>query len=109
MNFQERRTLPPAEVGALDPATVFAYVEAKGWRHEPRLEGNVRVYDRPEDYREQLVFPKFRDLLDFVPAMTDALVWLAAWENRPALEVLQELLVRQQGDGAAPPTQSRAG
>ncbi|MCI0456454.1 MAG: hypothetical protein L0Z62_05680 [Gemmataceae bacterium] len=86
--------LPQDLVSHLDPVRVQEYVRAAGWAHEPRLgKGRLGVYQRPESRLKQLRIPLTRDLSDFPVLMADAVAGIAAWEQRPAPEVLHDLLL----------------
>jgi hypothetical protein len=94
MKGNAANNLPEALVNHLDPMRVQEYVRAAGWAHEPRLgKGRLGVYQRPESRLRQLRIPLTHDLSDFPVLMADAVAGIAAWEQRPAPEVLGDLLL----------------
>lgn len=83
-----------AVVARLDPARVQQYARATGWEQESRLgKGRVAVFQRPESRLDQIRIPLTHDLTDFAVLMADALTAIAKWENRPAVQLLHELLL----------------
>jgi hypothetical protein len=94
MILDTMQTLPEAEVSLLEPARVECYVQATGWKQEPRLgRGKVVVYERPEVRSEQIRIPVSHQLADFNVVMAQTVTLIAHWEKRPALELLRELLL----------------
>ena len=93
MRLDELDTLPPEAVHRLDPVRVQEYARATGWRQETRLgRGQTAVYERPESREEQFSVPLSRDLRDYDLLMARAVAMIAHFEERPAAELLAELL-----------------
>jgi hypothetical protein len=94
MKVDVSNDLPAALLACLDPVRVQEYARAAGWVHEPQLgKGKMGVYKRPDARLEQLRIPLTRDLVDFDLLMARVVANIAAREERPALEVLHELLL----------------
>lgn len=82
-----------AAAAGVDPVAAQEYVRCTGWRLEPRLgRGITAVWERPESDLHQIQVPLTRDVSDFAVVMALAVAGIAAWERRPAAEVLDDLL-----------------
>lgn len=94
MLLNELRTLPEQLVGRLDPVRVQEYVRAAGWQHRDLPKnGHSALYQRPHAPRRQILVPLTRKLADFAPRMAEAVAYIAEYEQRPAVEVLADLLL----------------
>jgi hypothetical protein len=93
MMLEDIDQLPPKAVHRLDSVRVQEYARATGWRQEPRLgRGQTAVYERPESRKQQFSVPLDRELQDYDLLMARTVTMIAAFEERPATEVLGELL-----------------
>jgi len=89
-----RENLPPELLARLDPVEVKGYAKATGWVREARLgAGRVAVFAHPVSDLDQILVPLHRDARGFGPAMGDVVNILAEKENRPAAQVLGDLLM----------------
>ena len=92
--FSPSNRLSEKLVAGLDPVRLQRYVRDTGWKLEPRLgRGLTAVFERPESRLMQISIPLTRDLSDFAVLMSDVVAVLATREQRPALDVLRELLL----------------
>jgi hypothetical protein len=89
-----RNNLPLELLARLDPVQVKDYAKATGWVREARLgNGLTAVYAHPSSDLDQIIVPLNRGGHGFAPAMGDVVNILAEKENRPALEILNDLLL----------------
>ena len=94
MNLDEWHSLPNELVARLEAARVQEYVLQTGWLHQPELgHGLSSLFRRPELDLEQISIPLQQGASYYPRYMRDVLVYIAAWEKRPALELLYELLL----------------
>src|SRR5262249_9804164 len=80
--------------GKLDPVQVKEYVKATGWLREPRAgNGRMAVFTHPQSDLDQVLIPLNRQAPDFNRRMGDVIANLAEKERRPAVEILNDLLL----------------
>jgi hypothetical protein len=86
--------LPLDLLAHLDPVQVKQYAKATGWVREARLsDSRMAVYASPTSDLDQIIVPLNREARDFARAMGDVVSILAEREQRPAREVLNDLLL----------------
>jgi hypothetical protein len=79
-------------VAQLKPQQVRAYALAKGWKRAPNKRPEVAVFNSPNQGDEQLIIPVEESLTDYTKRLREVVDVLAAFESRPAVEVLGDLL-----------------
>ncbi|HVA48266.1 MAG TPA: hypothetical protein VNH11_18010 [Pirellulales bacterium] len=84
--------LPLETVRLVSPRAVRGYAERLGWQHVVDIEGRITVYQNPRDSLRQLIVPVHERLDDYAERTVEAIHKLAEFENRPAHEVLEDLL-----------------
>jgi hypothetical protein len=86
--------LPLNLLARLDPVQVKQYAKATGWVREPRLsDERATVFSHPASDLDQIVVPLNRQAHGFDRAMGDVVSILAEKERRPAIEILNDLLL----------------
>ena len=89
-----RESLPSDLLDRLDPVEVKSYASATGWVREPRLgAGRVAVFAHPTSDLDQILVPLYPGVRGFGLAMGDVVNILAEMERRPALQILNDLLM----------------
>lgn len=89
------RVREPDSLNALKPLVVASYLRVRGWRQEADLNGKGSVWLLPaQEGREEadITLPLQRDLGDFTLRMGEVLRTLRQIEQRPEVEILQDLL-----------------
>lgn len=85
--------LPKEKVGALRAKDLEPYLLAHGWLQDAsKSSADVGVFCFPSEPDATVSLPRRRDFGDYVFRMADVVVMLAAVEQRPAGEVLNDLL-----------------
>src|SRR4051812_46096278 len=85
--------LPENLVARIGPRDARAYAAAAGWRRVEGVNGQVAVYSHPSSDLDQLIIPLDAGITDYGRRMAEVVVNLAEKENRPAVEVLNDLLL----------------
>jgi hypothetical protein len=86
------RELRPEAVRQLSALTVKSYLLARGWERAPSKRTSVGIFRRPESTAPEVLLPLNRDFADLSDALTGAVEEIARFEQRPAQEVLRDLL-----------------
>jgi hypothetical protein len=84
---------------------VRTYLLARGWRLQPFPGPELLVFEGPKDDDGEpiiQVLPSSERLRDYRMRVEDLISALSVIENRPALEVLTDILSSTQTNGAAP-------
>lgn len=89
-----REPIPLALTRQVMPSALKSYATALNWK---LVEGinwdDVVVYHRPDSLAHQVIVPVDTTLADYDEAVAEAVRKLAAYERRPASEVLEHLLL----------------
>ncbi len=85
--------LPLEQAKLVTPRALKAYAEALGWRVVQGVNGTIALYHRPDSDLHQLTVPLNENFDDYAETVVQAVRKLAAYEVRPALEVLDHLLL----------------
>ena len=94
MQADELAAIPEAALNRLDPVRMQEYAQSTGWVLEPRLgKGKLAVFQRPDSRLKQVRIPLTRELVDYPTLITQAIVGLAEWVEKPAPELLSILLL----------------
>ena len=85
--------LPKDKVGALRADDVEPYLITHGWLQDAaKSSADVGMFCLPSERDATVSLPRRRDFGDYVFRMADVVVMLAAAEQRPVWEVLNDLL-----------------
>jgi hypothetical protein len=85
-------SLSKIDAAALRPAEVQLYLAGRGWKSEPYgTQGKGLLFHLPSIPEAELLLPLKRDLSDYAIRMEDLVVTLATVEQRPVIEVLNDL------------------
>ena len=90
MNY---KGLPEQLVARINPVDARAYALASGWQRQQAVNGKVAIYSNPASDLDQLLIPLDSAISDYAMRMAEVVANLAEKENRPAFEVLNDLLV----------------
>lgn len=83
--------IPTEATAGIDPAGIFAYLQASGWR-ETGSYGRAAVWTRLVDGAEaEVLVPVSAELRDYPTRLAELVGTLSTVEQRPASEVLQDL------------------
>ncbi len=86
--------LPMPLLERLDPIQVKQYAKATGWVRERSLSDyRVAIYAHPTSDLDQILVPLIPRAYGFARAMGDVISILAEREQRPAIEILNDLLL----------------
>ena len=85
--------LPEQLVARINPVDARAYALASGWQRRQTVNGKVAIYSHPSSDLDQLLIPLDSAISDYATRMAEVIANLAETENRPAFEVLNDLLV----------------
>lgn len=86
--------LPEKLVARLRPMEVRAYATASGWERVDTFRDKIAIYKRAVDHSlEQLLIPLDDTLADYAKRMTEVIEILATQQSRPAVAVLNDLLL----------------
>jgi hypothetical protein len=88
-----RNELPLAVTRLITPRALKGYVEGLGWQRVEGVEGPIAAYSSPADKNRQIIVPLDDGIDDYADRTADAVGRLADFENRPAREVLDHLLL----------------
>lgn len=86
------RELAPEDVRRLSPLAVKGYLLAGGWERAPSKRPAVGIFRRPGSEEGEVLLPLSGDFADLDQAMATAVEEIARFEQRPAREVLRDLL-----------------
>src|SRR5262245_41375828 len=82
-------------IRSVRPADAQAYLLRHGWKLQPFSQAQVQVFEGPvDDEGEPIVqvVPLAETASDYLQCVVDLLTALAAIEDRPAVDVLEEML-----------------
>ena len=85
--------LPEQLVARINSVDARGYAISAGWRRLPGVNGKVAVFTHPSSDLDQLIVPLDAGLADYPRRMAEVLANLAEKENRPATEILDDLLL----------------
>ena len=86
------RELKPESVRQLSSLTVKNYLLARGWERVPSKRATVGIFRRPASEEDEVLVPLSGDFADLNDAMVSAVEEIARFEQRPAPQVLRDLL-----------------
>ncbi|AUX48905.1 uncharacterized protein SOCE26_104480 [Sorangium cellulosum] len=86
------RELKPEAVGQLSSLAVKRYLLARGWERVPSKRTGVGIFRRPDSAVDEVLLPLSSDFADLDDAMASAVEEIARLEQRPAQQVLRDLL-----------------
>src|SRR5712691_1575061 len=89
----EYKDLPEELVRLVTPLDARTYAAAAGWQPLEGVNGTVAVYHHPSSDLDQLVVPLDAHGDTYGRRMAEVIAHLAEKEDRPAREVLDELLL----------------
>jgi len=85
--------LPEDLTQLVTPRAIKNYATSLGWLPVPNVNGAIAVYHHPKEILRQLVVPLDETYDDYGGSVAEAVRKLAEFEDRPALEVLNHLLL----------------
>lgn len=85
--------LPEYLVARINPLDARAYAAASGWERVPHVNGKLALFRYPTSDLDQLLVPTDPTLADYARRMAEVVVCLAERQQRPAFEVLNDLLL----------------
>src|SRR5438552_10964142 len=89
-----REEISPRLASQIKPRALCVYAEGVGWLPVTTSKPNgVAIFHRPESQTRQLLVPLDEQFDDYGEAVAEAVRRLAEFENRPAHEVLEHLLL----------------
>lgn len=88
-----RDDLPLEWTRRVTPRALRSYAEGLGWQRVERVNGKIAVYSNPKDPLRQIIVPLDEQFDDYGEAVLEAVRKLADFEERPALAVLEHLLL----------------
>jgi hypothetical protein len=89
-----REQLSPEIARLVTPRALTGYVQGLGWQPVPNgKRPEIAVFHRPDSRLHQLIVPTDTTLDDFGESVIEAVRTLAAFEKRPATEILSHLLL----------------
>jgi hypothetical protein len=77
----------------VSPQNARSYALAHGWQRIAEANGGIALFQRPENSLDQLVVPLHTSGPDYGRRITDLVFSLAEVENRPAREIVNDLLM----------------
>lgn len=77
----------------MTPRAARGYTEGLGWQRVEGVNGRIAVYRNPHAALRQLIVPLDDTLDDYSERMAEVIDRLAEFENRPAREILDHLLL----------------
>lgn len=84
----------PLELARLvTPRAMKNYAQALGWQVVPGVNGTIAVYHDPDAPARQLIVPLDETFDDYAESVATVVQRLAAFEDRPTIEVLNHLLL----------------
>jgi len=88
-----REYVPLDDARRVRPEALRAYAEARRWVPVPLpARPEIAVYHRPDTEMRQVILPANTALVDYAEAVAEAVRKFAAYEGRPAVDVLHDLL-----------------
>lgn len=87
-----RRDLKPEATLRLSSLSVKRYLLAKGWERVDSKRADVGIFRRPDAEEAEALLPLSSDFADVGDAMARAVEEIARFEQRPAAQVLRDLL-----------------
>lgn len=89
-----REPLSIAAARQVTPRSLVGYAQGLGWQAVPNgRRTDIVVYHRPDSRLHQVIIPTDTTLADYGEAVSEAVRKLAEFEERPAGEVLEHLLL----------------
>src|SRR5271154_4623422 len=86
--------LPLETARLVSPRALTGYARGLGWQLVPNgRRSDIAVFHRPDSRLHQIIIPTDSTLADFGEAVITAVRKLAEFEKRPALAVLEHLLL----------------
>jgi hypothetical protein len=86
--------LPLEAARMVTPRALLGYARGLGWQPVPNgRRSDIAVFHRPDSRLHQVIIPTDSTLADFGEAVAEAVRKLAEFEHRPALAVLEHLLL----------------
>jgi hypothetical protein len=85
--------LPIGLTRLVQPKALKTYALALGWQPVPGVDGDLSVFHRPDSEVHQLIIPLDDSYDDYGEQIVEAIRKLAVYEKRPAMEVLNHLLL----------------
>ena len=85
--------LPESLTRLVTPRAVCVYAEGMGWSRVEGVNGKIAVYQNPKAPLRQLIVPRDERLDDYGLRAAEAIERLAEFEQRPAKEILNHLLL----------------
>jgi hypothetical protein len=89
----DREPLPIDLARLVPPRALSKYAEGLQWRRVERINGDIAVYHRTDANAQQIIVPLDEKFDDYADRVVEAIRHLAEFENRPANEVLNHLLL----------------
>ncbi len=77
----------------VSPRALKMYAEGLGWKPVAGVNGDIALFHRPDSDLHQVVVPLDEKFDDYADRVTEAIARLAEFERRPAVEVLDHLLL----------------
>jgi hypothetical protein len=87
------RSLPEDLVALISPTAVRQHAVTEGWLRVDGVNGTIALYRHPESDLEQLIVPLDPEVDDYSRSMADVIERLSERAGRPALEILNDLLM----------------
>jgi hypothetical protein len=84
--------LPKGILQLIKPQQVRTYALAKGWQRVPDVNGRIALFNHPQGHWDQLIVPMEESFDDYAKRLRDVVENLAAFESRPLIEVLNDLI-----------------
>ena len=84
--------LPKNILQLIKPQQVRSYALAKGWQRVPDVNGRIALFNHPNGNWDQLIVPMDESFDDYANRLRDVIENLAAFESRPVVEVLNDLI-----------------
>lgn len=88
-----REALPEQLARLVSPRALKIYAQGLGWKPVAGVNGNIALFHRPDSELYQLIVPLDEQFDDYPDRVTEAVARLAEFERRPALEILNHLLL----------------
>jgi hypothetical protein len=85
--------LPLDQTRRVTTRALVNYARALGWQKVDGVNGKILVYHHPEARSTQVIFPADVGLADYAEVVSVAITRLAEFENRPAQDLLDHLLL----------------
>lgn len=79
--------------GEVSPQNARHYALSRGWQRVPGVNGGIALFQRSDAELAQLIVPVQRSAPDYARRIVDLVSTLAEFENRPAEQILRDLLI----------------